>query len=92
MLADRRYDTDAIINIALQADVIPVTSPKKIAKLFVSTTNIFTNFVILSKMPFCISRNGMSLLHIMPKTVLTLALQLEISALLFDKKIIDNML
>ena len=58
LLADRGYDTDAIILQAMEQDMIPVIPSKKIGNSYVNTTNISTKFDISLRMLSCSSKDG----------------------------------
>ena len=90
LLADRGYDTDAIILKTVDEGMIPVNPPRKIVNICGNTINISTSSAIALKMLFCFSKGGAVSLHAMPKMPLLSLLLFKFVVLLFGSLFIDD--
>ena len=69
LLADRAFDTDAVVKEATQRGMKVVIPPKKIVKRNENTTDICIKYATLSRMLFYISKDGVELRLVMQKEV-----------------------
>ena len=82
LLADRGYDTDDVIQNALQAEMTPVISPKKNRKVL-REYDIFTSRDTSSRRRFCTSKDGVVLLLVTLKMLHLLSQQSKLDISLF---------
>ena len=90
LLADRGYDTDAIILKAADKGMTPVIPRRKNAKNYVNTANIFISFVISLRTLFFFSSAGAALLRATPKMSLPSSLLSKFVVLPFGSSFIDD--
>ena len=90
LLADRGYDTDAIILKAADKGMTPVIPRRKNAKNYVNTANIFISFVISLRTLFFFSNGGAALLRATPKMPLPSPLLSKFVVLLLGSFFIDD--
>ena len=67
LLADRGYDSNAILQKATQADMLPVIPAKKTENIREITTKIYTKCAIELKMLSCILNGGVESPHVIVK-------------------------
>jgi hypothetical protein len=80
LLADKGYDSNAILEQALSQGMQPLFRQKKIAKINASTTRKFTGSGIKSRMRSCISSAVEASPPVMPKTPCHSSLQSRFDA------------
>ena len=90
LLADRGYNTDAIVSSALQAGIIPVIPPKKNRKVLRGYDKHVYKLRHLVENAFWISRNGEALLRVMLKMLHLLSQRSKLDVSLFGWKFIDD--
>lgn len=83
LLADRAFDTDAVVEEATQRGMKVVIPPKKVVKRNENTTDICIKYAILLRMPFYISKGGVELQPVMQKEVILFLLPSKSDACLY---------
>ena len=89
-MADRGYDTDAIILKAVDEEMIPVIPPRKTENTCGNMTNISTSSAISLRMLSCFSKDGAALLRVTLKMPLLSLPPSKSAVLLFGSLFIDD--